>query len=83
MTEERKRLVLEAGRVKLALSAALWAELERLDITVYELAKRCGLPDDTVRDYTAGASEPSLSRMLALERGIGRPAGWLAKQVST
>jgi transcriptional regulator with XRE-family HTH domain len=82
VTEERKRLVIEAGRVKLALSHVLLAELESQDITVYELAKRAGLPDDTVRDYTAAVSEPSLSRLLAIERGLDRPAGWLAEQVA-
>lgn len=77
-TKER----LGSARLKLALSELLHAELVRLDITAYELAKRSGLPQQSARDYLAGATEPSLSRVLALERGLGRPAGWLTATLS-
>lgn len=74
-TAERR---LAAARLKLALSELLHTELGRIGITAYELARRSGLVEQSVRDYLAGASEPSLSKALALERGLGRPPGWLA-----
>lgn len=70
-----------SAKLRLALSQLVWAELERLGLTVYSLAKAAELGVQTVRDITAGASDPSLSRVLALERALGRPPGWIAKQL--
>lgn len=71
-----------AARLKLALSRLLRDEIDRLGVTVYELARRSGLPEQSVRDYCAGASEPSLSRALALEAALGRRPGWLARRLA-
>jgi transcriptional regulator with XRE-family HTH domain len=71
-----------AARLKLTLSKLLWAEADRLDLSIADVAARSGLSDQTVRDYFAAASEPSLSRALALDAALGRPAGWLARQVA-
>lgn len=72
MTAKAKAQVASA-RLKLALSRLLWAELARLDITAAELARRSGLSDQTCRDILAGATEPRLGQVLALERGLGSP----------
>lgn len=71
-----------AAALKLALSRLLWTELDRLGLSVSELAARSGLSDQTVRDYCAGASEPSLSRAMALARALGRDLGWLAARLA-
>lgn len=71
------------AKLKLSLSELVWSELERLGLTVYSLAHAAGLPVQTVRDITAGLSDPSLSRVMALEKAFGRPPGWVAKQLAT
>jgi plasmid maintenance system antidote protein VapI len=72
----------DSAAVKLALSDLLWSELERLDITVGGLVSLTGLSDQTVRDIVAGASDPSLSRVLRIERALGRPPGWIARTLA-
>jgi transcriptional regulator with XRE-family HTH domain len=71
-----------AARLKLALSALLWSEIEAKGLTVADVAARSKLSDQTVRNYFAGASEPSLSRALALDAALGRPPGWLARRLT-
>lgn len=73
----------ESAAVKIALSRLLWSEVERLDITVGRLAALAGLSDQTVRDILAGATDPSLTRVLRIERAIGRPPGWIARALAT
>lgn len=81
MTVKKTAAAIASAKLKIALSKLLWAELERLDIDRGELARRSGLSDQTVRDVLAGMTDPSLSRTLAIERGLGRPAGWIGSQV--
>jgi transcriptional regulator with XRE-family HTH domain len=71
-----------AARLKLLLSELLWSEAERLDVTIADVARRAGLPQQTVRDYFAAAKEPSASRLLALDAALDRPKGWLARQLA-
>ena len=73
---------LAVAKLKLALSKLLFAEIERADLTIGALAKASGLSDQTARDIVSGASDPSLSRVLALEKALGRPPGWIARQLS-
>lgn len=73
-----------AARARLALSAVLHAEIDRLDITIHEVAKRCGLTHQTIRPYFAGEREPGLSRLIALEHALApeREPGWLTAWVA-
>lgn len=71
----------DVAEVKLRLSGILFEEIERLDITVGQLAKRAALSDQTCRDIVSGASEPRLSAVMSLEIAIERPPGWLTKKV--
>lgn len=72
----------EAAKLKLRLSEVLHAELERIDTNARRLAAAAGLKEQTVRDILAGMSDPSLSRVLALESALGRPAGWIARKLA-
>jgi len=44
----------------------------------YELAKRAGIEEETLRKYRVRASEPSRPILVALARGAGVSVGWLA-----
>lgn len=47
----------------------------RAGLSQSELARRCSLSRQQVRNYEAGASEPTLSRLAALAAAIGcKPA---------
>lgn len=73
-----------AARARLALAAVLHAEIERLDISIHELARRCGLSHQTLRPYFAGEREPGLSRVIAMEHALApeRGPGWLTAWVA-
>lgn len=72
-----------AGRLRLALSRVLWAELEARDRTIPWLARESGLPVQTVRDLLAGATEPRLSAALAVEAVLWpRRPGELSRRVA-
>lgn len=73
--------ILASAATKTAISQLLLSELERLGMSLYALAKAAGVGMQTVRAIVGGLSDPSLSRVLAIERGLGRPAGWGAKQL--
>lgn len=71
-----------ATTVRAKLGVILAAELERLKLSVSELARRAKLPQQTVHEYIAGNSEPSLSRAMALERAMNRKPGWLSRELA-
>jgi transcriptional regulator with XRE-family HTH domain len=66
-----------------AIAATLQAELTRLGLTTYALAKKAKLPEQTVRNYVNATVEPSASRLLALDAALGRKPGWLLSQASS
>ncbi len=69
-------------RLRQIMSAVLAAEIQEQGITVYEAVKRAGLKQSTGRDVFGGMSIPKLGTVLALEGGLGRPAGWLSQQAA-
>ena len=44
----------------------------------YELAKRAGIQEETLRKYRVRGSEPTRPILVALARGAGVSVGWLA-----
>lgn len=73
----------DVAKLKLALSKILWSEIERVGTNLRQLAATAGLKEQTVRDIVSGASDPSLSRVLSIEKALGRPPGWIARQLSS
>lgn len=63
------------------LSRILQSELTRLGITVTELARRAELRQSTVYEWTSGKTEPSFSKLIALESALGRKAGWICREI--
>jgi transcriptional regulator with XRE-family HTH domain len=70
------------GKRPATLAKVLLAEMGRLGLSQSELAQRCGLSQHAIHTYCIGKREPSLASAMALERGLGRPAGWLARQLA-
>jgi hypothetical protein len=70
------------ARLRAAVSKVLHVEIERQRITTYEAIKRAGLRQSTGRDVFGGSANPKLSTVLAIEAGLGQPAGWLAEQTA-
>lgn len=71
----------EAEPFKAVLVAILADERRRLGITTYELAKRSGLNDMTLRSIVAGDVIPRMDTVFKLEDGLGRPPGWLSEEI--
>lgn len=73
---------LGAAKLKLALSELLHAEIERQSTTIHAVALAAGVSDQTVRDVFAGVSLPRLDLVLALEKALDRPAGWIVRSLT-
>jgi transcriptional regulator with XRE-family HTH domain len=78
--------------ILLAVAGVIGGEIERIGWTVADAVRASGVPDQSIRDYCQGRTEPSLSRLLALERafhsasvaagGPERPPGWISAEVT-
>lgn len=65
-----------AGRLRQALDAR--RDLEHRNITITEIADRCGEDRQRVGHYFTGVRTPPLDMIEALAEALGVSAGWIA-----
>lgn len=65
-----------AGRLRLSLEAL--CEIEARDVTITELADRCGQDRQRFGHYFTGARRPPLSMIVKIAEALGVSAGYIA-----